>query len=52
MQQSIIEHNNKTYGIIEKLISNQREIQEDVNAIESSLQTLLSFIKLNKNGNK
>ena len=48
MQQSIIEHNNKTYGIIEKLISNQREILEDVNAIESSLDTLLKYIKADK----
>ena len=50
MQQLIIENNNKLYGIVEKLISNQREIGEDVNAIDSSLDTLLKFI--NKNGSK
>ena len=50
MQQSIIEHNNKVYGIVEKLISNQREIQQDINALESSNDTLLKFI--NKNGSK
>ena len=52
MQTAILEHNNKVYSIVEKLISNQREIQEDVNAIESSLDTLLSFIKLNKSQSK
>jgi predicted PurR-regulated permease PerM len=52
MQTAILEHNNKVYSIVEKLISNQREIQEDINAIESSLETLLAFIKLNKNGDK
>jgi len=52
MQTAILEHNNKVYSIVEKLISNQREIQEDVNAIESSLDTLLSFIKLNKGQSK
>ena len=34
----------------ETLISNQRIIGEDINAIESSLDTLLKFI--NKNGKK
>ena len=48
MQTAILEHNNKTYSIIEKLISNQREIQQDINALESSNDTLLKFI--NKNG--
>ena len=48
MQQLIIENNNKLYGITEQLINNQRVIGEDVNAIESSLDTLLKFI--NKNG--
>ena len=52
MQVSILEHNNKLYSITEKLISNQREIQEDINAIESSLETLLSFINLNKKESK
>ena len=50
MQQLIIENNNKLYGITEQLINNQRGIVEDVNAIESSLDTLLKFI--NKNGSK
>ena len=50
MQTSILEHNNRTYSIIEKLISNQREIQQDINALESSNDTLLKFI--NKNGSK
>ena len=50
MQQSIIENNNKLYSITEQLINNQRIIGEDVNAIESSLDTLLKFI--NKNGSK
>jgi predicted PurR-regulated permease PerM len=45
MQQNITEHNNKVYGIVEKLISNQREIGEDINALESSLDTLLKFIR-------
>ena len=46
----VISSNDKLYNINEKLISNQREIGEDVNAIESSLHTLLKFI--NKNGKK
>ena len=46
----VLESNNKLYGIIEKLIENQRIIGEDINAIESSLDTLLKFI--NKNGKK
>ena len=50
MQQLIIENNNKLYGITEQLINNQRVIGGDVNAIESSLDTLLKFI--NKNGSK
>lgn len=44
----VLDSNNKLYSINEKLISNQRVIGEDVNAIESSLDTLLKFI--NKNG--
>ena len=48
MQTAILEHNNKTYGIIEKLISNQRLIGEDINALESSLDTLLKYIKADK----
>ena len=50
MQQLIIENNNKLYDITSQLINNQRGIGEDVNAIESSLDTLLKFI--NKNGSK
>ena len=50
MQQLIIENNNKLYSITEQLINNQRIIGEDVNAIESSLDTLLKFIS--KNGSK
>ena len=46
----VLESNNKLYGMAEKLIENQRIIGEDVNAIESSLDTLLKFI--NKNGKK
>ena len=44
----VLESNNKLYSITEKLISNQRQIQEDINAIESSLDTLLKFIKADK----
>ena len=46
----VMDENNKLYGMVEQLISNQRGIGEDVNAIESSLDTLLKFI--NKNGKK
>ena len=45
-----MDENSKLYGMVEQLISNQRVIGEDVNAIESSLDTLLKFI--NKNGKK
>ena len=48
MKDEIIENNNKLYSITEKLISNQRLIQEDINAIESSLDTLLKYIKADK----
>ena len=44
----VLESNNKLYGIVEKLISNQREIGEDINALESSLDTLLKYIKAEK----
>ena len=44
----VMESNNRLFSINEKLIANQRIIGEDVNAIESSLDTLLKFI--NKNG--
>jgi hypothetical protein len=44
----VLENNNKLYNITEKLIANQRLIGEDVNAIESSLDTLLKYIKADK----
>ena len=50
MKTEIIENNNKLYGITEQLIKNQRVIGEDVNALESSLDTLLKYI--NKGVNK
>ena len=40
----VLESNNRIFGITEKLISNQREIGEDVNAIDSSLDTLLKYL--------
>ena len=46
----VMDENSKLYGMVEQLISNQRVIGEEVNAIESSLDTLLKFI--NKNGKK
>ena len=46
----VMDENSKLYGITEQLIQNQRIIGEDINAIESSLDTLLKFI--NKNGKK
>ena len=48
VKQEVLENNSKLYSITEKLISNQRQIQEDINAIESSLDTLLKFIKADK----
>lgn len=48
IKDEIVENNNKLYSITEKLISNQRLIQEDINAIESSLDTLLKYIKADK----
>ena len=48
VKQEVLESNSKLYSIHEKLISNQREIQEDINALESSLDTLLKFIKADK----
>jgi len=44
----VIDNNNKLYNITERLISNQREIQENVSSLDSSLDKLLKFI--NKNG--
>ena len=46
----VMDENSKLYSIVEQLITNQRGIGEDINAIESSLDTLLKFI--NKNGKK
>ena len=48
IKEEIVEENNKLYGIVEKLIANQRVIGEDINALESSLDTLLKFIKADK----
>ena len=45
VKEEITEENNKLYGIVEKLIANQRVIGEDINALESSLDTLLKYIK-------
>ena len=50
IKSEVLTSDNKLYGITEQLIENQRLIGEDVNAIESSLDTLLKFI--NKNGKK
>ena len=44
----VLENNNKLYGIVEQLIKNQRVIGEDINALESSLDTLLKYIKADK----
>ena len=44
----VLESNNKLYGIVEQLIKNQRVIGEDINALESSLDTLLKYIKAEK----
>ena len=48
MKSEVLESNNKLYSITEKLISNSRMVQEDINAIESSLDTLLKYIKADK----
>ena len=48
VKEEIVEENNKLYGIVEKLIANQRVIGEDINALESSLDTLLKYIKADK----
>tara|TARA_R110002096_G_scaffold259786_1_gene453210 strand:- start:314 stop:616 length:303 start_codon:yes stop_codon:yes gene_type:complete len=48
VKEEIVNSNNKLYGITEQLIKNQRVIGEDVNAIESSLDTLLKYIKADK----
>ena len=48
VKSEVIEENGKLYGIVEELISNQRKAFEDINAIESSLDTLLKYIKAEK----
>ena len=48
VKSEIIEENGKLYGIVEQLIKNQRVIGEDINALESSLDTLLKYIKAEK----
>ena len=44
----VMESNNKVYNMTETLISNQRIIGEDINALESRLDTLLKYIKAEK----
>ena len=46
----VMNNNGKLYSMTEQLIHNQNSIQSDINAIESSLDTLLKFV--NKNGKK
>ena len=48
VKEEVVTSNKVVHDIIFKLISNQREIQEDVNAIESSLDTLLKYIKTDR----
>ena len=48
VKEEIVEENGKLYGIVEQLIKNQRIIGEDINALESSLDTLLKYIKADK----
>ena len=48
VKEDVTKSNKTVHDIVVKLISNQREIQEDVNAIESSLDTLLKYIKTDK----
>ena len=50
VKEEIVENNRILYKITEALIANQKNIENDINAIESSLDTLLKFI--NKNGSK
>ena len=52
IQTQITESNNKVYNMVSQLIANQKDIQQDINAIESSNDTLISFIKKNGNGSK
>jgi len=48
VKEEVLQSNMRNFSIIEKLISNQREIGEDINALESSLDTLLKYIKADK----
>ena len=48
VKEEIVEENGKLYSIVEQLIKNQRIIGEDINALESSLDTLLKYIKADK----
>ena len=48
VKEEVLKSNSINFSIIEKLISNQREIGEDINALESSLDTLLKYIKADK----
>ena len=48
IKREVMNSNNKLYDITSSLIKNSRIVGEDINAIESSLNTLLKFI--NKNG--
>ena len=43
----VLANNEKLYSMTSTLVGNQRAIGEDVNAIESSLDTLLKYIKAN-----
>ena len=45
IQTEITDHNNRLFSIVEKLISNQKNIEQDINALESSTDTLINFIK-------
>ena len=48
VKDEVLKSNSINFSIIEKLISKQREIGEDINALESSLDTLLKYIKADK----
>ena len=48
VKEEILQSNKVNHDIMCKLISNQREIGEDINALESSLDTLLKYIKADK----
>jgi hypothetical protein len=48
VKEEVLQSNKVNHDIMCKLISNQREIGEDINALESSLDTLLKYIKADK----